>query len=227
LSWHTTILSPFLDFFNTLLDVKPTEGEEDVVVADVQNMDAVMQAMQGMDAAIHLAANPHGGQPWEEVLSSSINGTCTVLEAARRGGVKKVVYASTNHVVGWYEKEKAAHVTWDAPIRPDSLYGVGKASGEALGRFYSDAYGISVVCLRIGSFVEQPQPRTPDDRILRTWCSHRDLAQLVQKSIDAECLKFAIFYGVSGNTRRFWDISNAQELVGYEPQDDAEKLLRS
>jgi len=208
------------------LDLKPTEGEEDVVVADIQDMDAVMQAMTGMDAVVHLAANPSGSQPWESVLSSSINGTYTVLEAARRCEVKKIVYASTNHVVGWYEKEKAEKVTWNMPVRPDSLYGVGKACGEALGRFYSDAYGISVICLRIGSFVAQPKPKSPDDRILRTWCSPRDLAQLVQKSIDAERVRFAIFYGVSGNTRRFWDISHAQELVGYQPQDDAERLLR-
>jgi uronate dehydrogenase len=211
------------------LDIQPTEGEADVVVADVQDMDAMMRATQGMEAVIHLAANPHGGQTWEEVHGSSIGGTYTTFEAARQCGVKKIVYASTNHVVGWYEKENAQNVTWDVPIRPDSLYGVGKACSEALGRFFSDAHGISVVCLRIGSFLakDPPQPKSPHERILRTWCSHRDLAQLVQKSIDAEGLKFAIFYGISGNTRRFWDIRNAQELVGYQPQDDAERLLEA
>ncbi len=106
----------------------------------------------------------------------------------------------------------------EMPVRPDSLYGVSKAFGEALGRYYADAHGLSVICLRIGSF--QPAPRS--QRMLATWLSPRDCAQLVWRSIES-ALPFGIFYGISGNTRRYWDISNAQHLLGYQPEDDAER----
>ena len=103
------------------------------------------------------------------------------------------------------------------PVRPDSYYGVSKCFGEALGRYYVDAFGLSVICLRIGSF--QPRPR--GERQLATWISYRDTAQLVWRGIESD-LPFGIFYGISGNTRAYWDIANARELLGYAPEDDAE-----
>lgn len=192
------------------------EGDEEVVVADVRDLASVERATSGVDATVHLAANPSGSASWEDVRDANIVGTYNVFEAARRAGVRKIVFASTNHVTGWYERE-GVYTRPDMPVRPDSLYGVSKAFGEALGRYYADAYGLSVICLRIGSF--QPRPSNP--RALSTWLSPRDCAQLVWRSVETS-LQFGTFYGISGNTRRYWDISNAQELLGYQPEDDAE-----
>ncbi|MBI3970448.1 MAG: NAD-dependent epimerase/dehydratase family protein [Chloroflexi bacterium] len=129
---------------------------------------------------------------------------------------RKIVFASSNHATGCYEKE-GLHTKPDMPVRPDSYYGVSKCLGEALGRYYVDAHGMSVICLRIGSF--QPAPRGV--RQPATWISYRDTAQLVRRSIETD-LPFGIFYGISGNTRAYWDTSNARELLGYQPEDNAE-----
>ena len=127
-----------------------------------------------------------------------------------------MVFASTNHVSGWYEHE-GIYTTPEMPVRPDSLYGASKAFGEALGRYYSDAFGLAVVCLRIGSFL----PKPTSVRALSTWLSYRDCAQLVLRSLEAD-VRFGIFYGISKNRRRYWDISSAEEILGYHPEDDAE-----
>jgi hypothetical protein len=150
------------------------------------------------------------------VRDANVDGTFKVFEAARLAGVRKIVFASTNHVTGMYERA-GQPVNPEMVIRPDSLYGVSKAFGEALGRFYVDQYGLSVICLRIGSF--QPMPR--NQRMLSTWLSPRDCAQLVWRAIESG-VDFDVFYGISGNSRRYWDISNAQSLLGYAPEDDAE-----
>ena len=108
------------------------------------------------------------------------------------------------------------------PIRPDGPYGIGKAFGEAAGRYYSDVHGLSVICLRIGTLNRESRPTSV--RHFATLLTHRDLVQLVRRCIDApDDLRFAIFYGVSDNKWRFWDISNARDLIGYAPQDDAER----
>jgi len=208
------------------LDLTPIPGADNWVV-DITDMASVQEAAQGMDAVIHLAANPNVDQAWEDVYGSGIQGTYNVFEAARQANIPKIIYASSNHVSGWREVLQEASIRPEMPIRPDSLYGVGKAFGEALGQFFVDQHHMSVICLRIGTFTDSPQPDGPDARILRTWCSPRDLAQLVEKSLKAEALGFQIFYGVSGNTRRFWDISNAEHLVNYQPQDNAEFLLEA
>jgi nucleoside-diphosphate-sugar epimerase len=195
--------------------VDPTSDEQ-VVVADITCLAEVEAACAGVTAVVHLAANASGHAPWESVLEANIVGTYNVFEAARRAGVPKVIFASTNHVSGWYEKERS-YVQPDMPVRPDSLYGASKAFGEALGSYYSDAFGLEVICLRIGSFL--PKPR--DVRGLSTWLSYRDCAQLFLRSLDAD-VRFGIFYGISRNTRRYWDITSAQEVLGYQPEDDAE-----
>ena len=194
---------------------------------DIKNFKAVLKAMHGVDAVIHLAANPSCGQAWEDVYTSGIGGTYNVFETARQSGVKQVIYASTNHVSGWREIDQEPHITPDLPVRPDSLYAVGKAFGEALGQFFVDQYGMSIICLRIGAFAAVPHFQSPDDRNLAIWCSPRDLAQLVQRSLERDNLGFQIFYAVSGNTRCFWDISNARSILEYEPQDNAEAFLTS
>ena len=188
----------------------------EVAVGNVSDLAAMERACAGVSAVAHMAADPRVQAPWEAILDANIAGTYAVYEAAHRAGVPKVVFASSNHATGFYEQERT-YTTPDMPVRPDSYYGVSKCFGEALGRYYVDAFGLSVICLRIGSF--QPRPR--GERQLATWISYRDTAQLVWRGIESD-LPFGIFYGISGNTRAYWDIANARELLGYAPQDDAE-----
>jgi nucleoside-diphosphate-sugar epimerase len=190
----------------------------DLVRADIANYDEVLPALAGMDAVVHLAGEPAVDTPWDRILKANIAGCENVFEAARQQGVPKIIFASSNHAAGWYEVEKAHYVTTDMPIRPDSYYGVSKVFGEALGRYYVDAFGLSVICLRIGSF--QTRPRNA--RHLATWLSERDCAQLVWRSIESD-VHYAVVYGISGNTRAYWDISQARELLGYAPEDNGEE----
>ena len=194
------------------------EGDDEVAVADVASLAEVETACQGVAAVVHLAADPTNRAPWESVLSANVVGTYNVFEAARLAGVRKVVFASTNHVSGWYEHE-GIYTTPDMPVRPDSLYGASKAFGEALGRYYSDAFGLDVVCLRIGSFL----PKPTSVRALSTWLSYRDCAQIVLRSLQAD-VRFGVFYGISKNRRRYWDISSSEAILGYRPEDDAEQF---
>ena len=207
------------------LDRVRVRDAQDVRVVDITNFKAVLKAMRGVDAVIHLAANPSVEQPWQDVYNSGIGGTYNVFEAARQAGVKQIVYASTNYVSGWREVEREPLITPVQAVRPSSLYAVGKVFGEALGQYFVDRYEMSIVCLRIGWFKTEPKLYAPDDPLLATYCSPRDLAQLVKRSLDRPDLGFEIFYAISGNTRRYWDISNAQTLLGYAPQDNAEDLL--
>jgi nucleoside-diphosphate-sugar epimerase len=138
-----------------------------------------------------------------------------------------VVFASSNHVTGAYEgfpprlhtQPHPTRITPQDPIRPDGNYGVSKAAGEAIARMYYELYGIESVCLRIGTVLRDDNPGR-DPRHESTWLSHRDLVQLVRKSLLAK-IKFAIYYGVSNNRKRFWDISNAEQEIGYHPESDA------
>ena len=160
---------------------------------------------------------------FEEVHEANSLGTYCIYEACVRQNCPRVIFASTNHVTGNYEKE-GIYTTPDMPIRPDSFYGACKAHGEGLGRYYADKLGLSVIVLRIGSF--QPVKNLQNakrDRILSTWLSYKDAVQLCWRGIEAEDVKFGIYYGISGNTRAYWDIQNAKDELGYEPIDNAEE----
>jgi dTDP-4-dehydrorhamnose reductase len=208
------------------LDIREVQGEEDAVQCDIRDLEAVRAAMEGMDAAVHLGGEPGFDQPWEGVYTTGIGGTYNVLEAARRAGVKQVIYASTTAVLGWREMQRGEKVSPGMPIHPSNLYGVGKAVGEILARYYAEAYRMSIVCLRIGSFQVDPRfPKAPGDDILRAWCSPEDLTQLVRRCLEAENLGFQVFYAVSNNKRRVWNIDNARRLVGYRPTGNAEDLI--
>ena len=201
----------------------PEEGEE-VFIAPITDLGKLEQIVEGVDAIVHMAGNPNVDATWEDVLRANIDGTYCLYEAARRKGVKRIVFASTNHVTGFYEQE-GIYTTPEMPERPDSYYGVSKAFGEDLGRYYVDQFGLEILCLRIGSFQpEESVSGRTSDRILSTWLSHRDCVQLVWRSIEAESVRFGIYYGISGNSRSYWDISNAREELGYDPEDDAERL---
>jgi uronate dehydrogenase len=200
------------------VDVKPTPGLEDVRVGDLSDWEAARQAVEGCWAVVHLAAEPDDGPYYEEIRPRNLDATYNVFEASRQAGVKKIVFASTNHVTGMIEKEGGV-ATPDSPIRPDSLYGASKAFGEALGRYLSDNFGLSVICLRIGSFSRADRlPENMPPRRMRRTISPRDLAQLVRLSLETD-LPFGIFYGVSGWHGAPWDITNAREILGYDPQD--------
>ncbi len=217
--------------------------------ADIADLDAILPAFAGAEAVVHLAGSPDVETPWADVLRNNLIGVYNVFEAARRSGVRQVVFASSNHAVGMYEVEGAPDiyrrasglmVDEQAPVRPDSLYGVSKAYGEALGRYFSEQHGLSVYCLRIGSARRDDDPRsdavrngpgpswlpqmTPEQRLGRlqaVWCSHADLARLVDACLRAEQIRFGIYYGVSDVPFRFWSLDNAFADLGWRPQDGA------
>lgn len=205
----------------TVLD---QQYDEEIMVANITDLEKMEDAVDGMDAVVHMAGNPSGGASFEETVEANIVGTHNIYEACKRKGVNRVIFASTNHVTGMYEKKGPIYTTWDMPVRPDSYYGASKAYGEALGRYYVDAYGLSVICHRIGSFQPVSEVITrKNDRILSTWFSYKDSVQLTWRSIEAsEKIGFAIYYGISGNTRAYFDLQNAREEIGYEPVDNAE-----
>jgi uronate dehydrogenase len=202
-----------------LADVAPQEpagpGEE-VVAFDLNDRAATQAAMQGIEGVVHLGAIPHEA-PFDDVLEGNIATAYSVFEGARRAGVRRVVFASSAHVVGFYPRGQTLRP--DVPVRPDTFYGVSKAFGEALGRLYADKYGLEVVCLRIGAFSERPK----SVRELSIWLSPRDCVQLVRCSLEAPEVDFKIVYGVSANTRSWWT-DDAAASLGYQPQDNAEEF---
>lgn len=190
---------------------------KDTIRADISKFDEIRPAMEGVDAVVHMAGNPSTSAPWDAILQGNIMGAYNVFEAARQAGVRKIVFASTNHVMGMYDRDNLWPVYAQQPVRPDSLYGVSKAFGETLGRHFSDQFGLSVICLRIGWFL--PEPR--DEIGLWMWLSPRDCAQVVSCAVDSP-LQYGVFYAISRNSRRHWDITDTMQKLGYRPQDDAE-----
>lgn len=200
-----------------LADVRPlaaAAAREECVTADLADFAAVRSMMDGIDCVVHFGGVPREG-PWAAILEHNVVGTYHAFEAARQRGVKRVIFASSNHVIGYYRTARSVGV--DEPPRPDSRYGVSKVFGEALGRLYADKHGLSVACLRIGSF----RPRPENARQLATWVSPRDLTQLVRCCIDAPDYRYLIAYGVSANTRSRW-LNPAAGVLGYRPRDNAE-----
>ena len=207
-----------------LLDAAPLKnlqltGDDEFVQADIRDFEALRVACGGVNAMLHLAAISDEADFHSKLLPMNLAGVYNAFEAARQAGLKKVLFASTGQTVLNYAKGE--WITPEMPVRPWTVYACTKVFGEALARHYSDHHGMSMVVLRICYFqpCDSPILRTAGD-IQREWVSPRDLTQLIVKSLRAD-VRFAIFFGISNNTGRFWDISNAQQLVGYEPQDDA------
>ncbi len=198
--------------------VGPARDGEEIVQTNLTDPEGMRVAVHGCDAVIHLAASSAVQTPWEDALQNNIIGQYNVLEAMRHEGVKRMVFATTNHVTGYYEL-KGRPCYPGMPVRPDGYYGASKAFGEAIARFYVDEYGLEVICLRIGSWLPEPT----NVRNLSTWLSPRDMAQLAWRAIETP-LTWGIFYAISGNTRRYWDIGPTQEQLGYESEDDAERF---
>jgi uronate dehydrogenase len=200
-----------------ITDIAPLEAlapNEVAIVADLADEAAIGAAADGADAVVHLGGIP-SERAFADILGPNVIGTRNVFEAARRGGARRIVYASSNHVTGMYASGHPLDGT--DPVRPDSLYGVSKAFGEALGRMYVDKFGLEVVCLRIGSF--QPRPRMA--RELSTWLSPADMTRLTLAALTHPDVGFEIVYGVSANRRSWWSPEPGLR-IGYEPQDDAE-----
>ena len=187
-----------------------------IVAADITVPADLNAVVAGVEAIVHLAGRPTEA-PWPEVREANVEGLVQLFEAARRHGVRRVVYASSNHAVGF--TPVTDDLPADAPPRPDTLYGVSKVFGEALGRYYVDRYGMQVACLRIGTFAQRP----PDVRALSTWLSPADCARLVDACLRSPALEYAIVWGVSANTRRTWSLA-AGKALGYGPVDDAERF---
>lgn len=200
-----------------LCDIAPlgkAQENEELIQLDIGNLEKLEAAMQDIDCVVHLAGIAHESN-WDRIFPANVVGAYHIFEAARKAKVPRVIFASSNHAVGFYRKEQL--LDENVFPRPDSLYGVSKVFGEALGRLYADKHGISVACLRIGSFEEKPS----EERHLRTWLSHRDLIQLVHQCIIAPHYHFMIIYGVSANKEKKWKDS-ASTAIGYHPVDNAD-----
>jgi uronate dehydrogenase len=193
---------------------KKFSSKEQFTKADISKLSEALRITKGVDAIVHLGGYSVEG-PWQGILSANIIGCYNIFEAARRNGVKRIVFPTSNHATGFYRRNQ----TIDHRVypKPDSRYGVSKVFGEALGSLYADKYGMQFLMIRIGNV----NPVPIDKRRLAIWVSPRDIAQLVTIGIEHPEIRFEIVYGVSGNTRSWYDNSNAARL-GYKPQDNAE-----
>lgn len=192
------------------------EQGEKFIQADLADLDAVKAALRGVDAIIHLGGYSIEGS-WETILRSNIVGTYNLFEAARCSGVKRVVFASSNHVVGFYPRSHKFGT--DILPLPDTRYGVSKAFGESLGALYAHKYGLGVLCIRIGNVADKPD----DERKLSIWLKPEDLVSLIRIGLEREDLVYEVVYGISDNDRAFWDNSRATEL-GYRPEGQSERF---
>ncbi len=192
---------------------EPQAGEE-IQACDLADKAAVDTLLQGCDAVVHMGgiSTEH---PFELILEANIKGVFHLYEAARRHKVKRVVFASSNHVIGFHKQGDVIHA--NCAKRPDGYYGLSKSFGEDLSRFYFDRYDIETACLRIGSSFPEPK----DQRMLITWLSYRDLTELIRCCLFAPKLGHTIVYGVSDNRDTWWDNTHAAHL-GFEPQDSSE-----
>ena len=189
---------------------------EELVACDLGDEKAVRALLEGVDGVVHMGG-VSTDKPWQPILHANIVGVYNLYESARIQGARRIVFASSNHAIGFYPRTQ--RIDADDPVRPDSLYGVSKTFGESLSRFYFDRYGIETVCLRIGSSF--PEPR--DRRMLVTWLSYGDLTELVRASLFAADVGHTIAFGASANRDSWWDNRLAARLE-WKPKDDTERF---
>jgi len=199
----------------------PAENcDDEWCLVDIRDREALARACAGVSAVIHLAAIPDEAEFHDQLLPMNLEGAFNAFEAARRSGVPRIIFISTGQTVLMYPKGE--WVSPEMPPRPSSVYACTKLFGEALARYFADVHGLRAIVIRLCWFQPYDSPLLRrGDPMLREWCSPRDLAQLLEKCLRTD-LAFGVFFGVSNNTGRFWDVSNAQRLLGYEPQDNAE-----
>lgn len=195
-------------------DVGTAQPGEEIVLADLADADAVNAMVKGVNAVVHLGGMSVEG-PFGPIFQANILGAYHLYEAARKNGVKRIVFASSNHVTGFYRQDQTINA--DHPPRPDGLYGLSKAFGEDLSRLYFDRYGIETACVRIGSSFPEPKDR----RMLATWLSFDDLHRLITACLTTPVLGHSIVFGMSDNAVTWWDNSRARH-IGYVPQDSSD-----
>jgi len=200
-----------LSDLKTPTDLGPSEKFRAADLSDLAQVEAICE---GVDGILHFGGFSVEG-PWDDILQSNIIGCYNLFEAARKKGVKRVVFASSNHAVGFYPRHH--RIGTDVTARPDSRYGVSKVFGEAVGALYADKHGLGVTCIRIGNFGDRPL----DHRRLSIWLKPEDLVQLCRIGLDHPDIHFEIFYGASYNERAWWDNHRAYDL-GYRPTGRAE-----
>jgi nucleoside-diphosphate-sugar epimerase len=201
--------------------------------ADIVDYEAILPAFAGVHTVVHMAAYL-GNSNSTKQISVNVWGTYNVFEAARKAGVKRVVFGSSGATMHNYERDEPFKAMVEAryddipkqpsilthlsPVRPNSLYGCAKIWGEALGRYYAEEYGMSVLCIRLGRVTRDDQPHGA--RHAAVYLSHRDAVQIIERCVEApEDVQFDIFYGISDNRTRFRDISHARDVIGYTPLD--------
>ena len=205
--------------------------------ADIADLEAIQPAFAGADAVVHLAASVGNTASFDEILRANVVGTYNVFEAARRAGVKRVVYASSGATVSGYERDlpyralaagrydeapACTMLTHETPVRPSGLYGVSKVWGEALARHYADAHGMSMLCLRIGRVTQEDRPLSP--REYSVWCSQRDIVRMIELCLQApDTLRFDVFFVVSDNAWGYRDLEHARTVLGFRPLDSADR----
>jgi nucleoside-diphosphate-sugar epimerase len=206
--------------------------------ADIADLEAIRPAFEGQAVVIHMAAKAGSQYSWKEIEQTNLTGTYNVFEAARQARVKRVIYASSGATIsGWEQEEpykaivegrygdvpeKWPMITHETPTRPYGIYGSSKIWGEALARHFTDTSDLSIICLRIGMVNREDRPQ--GTRGFSAWCSQRDIAQMVERCVNApDGLKYDIFFAVSNNKWNYRDLSHAREVVGFEPQDAAEQ----
>lgn len=199
------------------LEVLPSD---EVYEVDLLNRDSLLEAMHGVDAVVHLAGQRNFYASWQDLRGPNIEGVLNVFQVAEQVGVKKVVFASSNHVTGGYDHRQLWPIAAEVPPWPDSLYGVSKAFGESLGRYFAYHRAMSVICLRFGWILERPHNETA----LRLWLSPGDLCRLIDCSL-AAVVQYGVYYGVSANTRSPYDMTAARRDLGYVPHDDSERFV--
>ena len=212
------------------------------LTADLTDFEAILPAFMGMDTVVHLAAEPRHTPDiwWDLLLPDNITATANVFEAARQGRASRVIFFSSMHVNGFYERDepwrsiaegeygdldpnKVPLVTHEMPVRPDGPYAASKIFGESLGQYYSEEYGISVICIRLGTMSVEDVPGE-DARSFVSWLSSRDLTTMVDRCIEVEGIGFDVFFGASANTWKIYDTPRGWEVLGYTPQDNAEEF---
>ena len=212
------ILPTFHEQFELkLLDRRPIEGEPETIVADLSSIETLTAAMQGCDTVVHLAATSDEAPFVEELVPNNVIGLFNVFEAARAAGVKRVVFASTVQAVSYYPQEHKVEAT-DLP-RSVSLYGVTKAMGETMGRYYHDKHGLEFIAVRIGWFLDYEHEWLKEGRANAIWLSPRDAASFLARCVTAENVGYAIVHATSKTSFERLSLAPAREILSWEPSD--------
>ena len=228
------------DYNISILD-KINSSDPNSFVGDISDFNSIQKSFKNQDVVIHLAADRRSHGEWGSVMKNNIEGTYNVFEAAKKNGIKRIIFASSNHATGgfylvppWsdvfngnFDKVPPNYklINEKDRIKPDGYYGVSKAFGEALGSYYSDFHNISSIHLRIGWVISDDDP-TFSSESLSLWLSHKDLAQITRKSVESpESLKYGVFYATSDNYWKIYSIEKAKKILGYKPSDNSGKVI--